>query len=138
MKATFDDFMTANPNCSGFDGNADARKIFDFLNRDENIIAMADSADQGKPALAGCVLELEAFYDAMNSSLIDFSDGFTRTAIGRMIKTILEPFGYTVTKQKDFTKNKKGKYFTSASCYALTAPASMRIVKRVEEIRKDD
>ena len=135
MKATYEDFITANPNCSGFENNGDARKVFDFLNKDENIIKMAEYADQGKPALAGCVLELEAYYRSMNSSQIDFKADFPRTVVGRMVKTILEPFGYVVTKQKDFTKSRKGEYFKSASCYALTGPASMRIVKCVEEIK---
>lgn len=135
MKATYIDFISANPNCSNFEDNKDAQKVFDFLNQDENIIKMVEFADQGKPALAGCVFELEAFFDSMNSTTLDFNDGFTRTVIGRMIKAILEPFGYQVTKQKDFTKNRKGKYFTSASCYSLTGAASMQIVKRVEEIK---
>ena len=137
MKATYIDFISANPNCSNYADNKDAQRIFDFLNKDENIIKMVEFADQGKPALAGCVFELENYFDDMNSKTIDFNDGFTRTVIGRMIKTILEPFGYLVTKQKDFTKNRKGKYFTSASCYALTGPASMHIVKRVEELKRD-
>ena len=134
MKATFNDFILDNPNCSGFGIRIDAQKIFDFLNRDENIIKMVEYAEQGKPALAGCVHELEAYYDSLNSSEIDFNDNFTRTVVGRMVKTILEPFGYRVTKQKDFTKNRKGKYFVSASCYELKGKATMHIVKKVEEI----
>ncbi len=136
MKAVYEDFIAANPNCSNYDTNADARKIFDFLNQDENIIKMVEFAEQGKPALAGCIFELEDYFDQMQSPIIDFNDGFTRTVVGRMVKTILEPFGYCVTKQKDFTKNKKGKYFTSASCYALTGPATMQIIKTVAEIEK--
>lgn len=137
MKATYLDFIMENPNCSNFEHNADAQKVFDFLNQDSMIIKMAEFADQEKPALAGCVFELEEFFDNMSNPSIDFNDGFTRTVVGRMVKAILNPFGYCVTKQKDFTKNKKGKYFTSASCYALTGSASMQIVKRVEEIKKD-
>ncbi len=137
MKATYNDFILANPNCSNYELNKDAQRIFDFLNTDTNIIKMIESAEQGKPALAGCIFELELFFDNMNSTEIDFNDGFTRTVVGRMVKSILEPFGYHVTKQKDFTKNKKGKYFTSASCYALTGFASMHIVKKVEEIKEN-
>ena len=137
MKATYNDFLFANPNCSNFETNQDARKIFHFLNRDENIIKMAEYADQDKPALAGCVFELEDYFDSLHSQEIDLEDSFTRTVVGRMIKSILEPFGYRVTKQKDLTKNRKGKYFTSASCYAMTGFATMRIVKRVEAIRPD-
>ena len=138
MKATFNDFIVDNPNCSGFGTKTDAQKIFDFLSQDENIIKMVEYAEQGKPALAGCVHELEAYYDMLNSSEIDFNDNFTRTVVGRMVKSILEPFGYRVTKQKDFTKNRKGQYFVSASCYALKEKATMRIVKRVEEIPTEE
>lgn len=137
MKTTYNNFIKANLNCSNFEQNQDAQKVFDFLNQDENIIKMIEYADQDKPALAGCVFELEEFFKAMKSTELDFEDGFTRTVIGRMVKAILEPFGYVVSKQKDFTKNRKGKYFTSASCYKFNEDAnpSMRIVKKVEEIR---
>ncbi len=136
MKADFQNFIEEHPICSKYQDNADAKAIFDFLNQDECIIKMIESADQDKPALAGCAADLEAFYDSRSDWTMDFKDdGFTRKTVGRMIKTILKPFGYRVTKQKDFTKDKKGKYFTSASCYALTGEASMHIVKRVEAIR---
>lgn len=138
MKATYADFIAENPNCSNYEYNPDAKKVFDFLNQDSMIIKMAEFADQEKPALAGCVFELEQFFDSMNNPSVDFNDGFTRTVVGRMVKTILTPFGYCVTKQKDFTKNRKGKYFTSASCYSLNGFASMHIVKRVEAIKKDE
>ena len=134
MKATYAEFLMENPNCSRFTQNPDAKRVFDFLNQDKIIIQMAEYADQDKPALAGCVFELEEFFDSMQNPTVDFNDGFTRTAVGRMVKVILAPFGYTVTKQKDFTKNRKGKYFTSASCYALTEKATMHIVKRVEPV----
>ncbi len=68
MKATYSGFITDNKNCSGFEFNTDANRIFDFLNQDEIIIKMAEYADQGKPALAGCVLELEQFYEEMDST----------------------------------------------------------------------
>ncbi|MDR1578893.1 MAG: hypothetical protein LBS35_00930 [Synergistaceae bacterium] len=53
-----------------------------------------------------------------------------------MIKTILEPFGYVVWKQKDLPKNSRAAKFQSASTYRFdaAAPRSMRIVKSIEEI----
>lgn len=136
MKATYSDFIADNKNCSNFEFNADANRIFDFLNQDEMIIKMAEYADQSKPALAGCILELEQFYDELENPTIDFNDGFTRTVVGRMVKNILKPFGYTVDKKKDFPKNRKGKYFVSASCYKLNInDATMRIVKRIESVK---
>ncbi|MBO5286616.1 MAG: hypothetical protein J6B34_00680 [Clostridia bacterium] len=134
MKATYNDFLEANPNCSGFIDNPHAKMIFDFLNEDETIIKMLDFADKDKPALLGCVAELEALYDSIESPQLDLNDKFTRTAIGRMIKVIVEPFGYVVTKKKNIPRGVDTKYFNAASCYGMGGAATMRIVKRVEEI----
>ena len=134
MKATYHDFIVSNPNCSRFSSNRDAIAIFDFLNQDDNIIKMIDYCELGKPALAACVSELEAFVDRLSQSTIHLTDGFTRTVIGRMIKTILEPFGYRPTVQKSFPKNCNVKHFSSASCYKLTGEATMKIAKFVTEI----
>lgn len=53
-----------------------------------------------------------------------------------MVKTILEPFGYVVWKQKDMPKKSGATKFTSASAYkfSLLAPRTMKVVKRIEEI----
>ncbi|MBQ8496277.1 MAG: hypothetical protein IJ489_02345 [Clostridia bacterium] len=137
MKATYNDFLKEHVNCSGLASNEDAKKVFDFLNTDETIIKMIESSEQGKPALAGCVNELEALYDAMNAPKIKFTEDFTRQAVGRMIKTILDPFGYRVTKKKDISREKKAKYFKAASCYEKLGEATMRVVKRIEMIAEN-
>lgn len=134
MKATYNDFIVSNPNCSKFSSNKDAIAIFDFLNQDDNIIKMIDYCEMGKPALAACVSELEAFVDQLSNATVLLTDGFTRTVIGRMIKSILDPFGYRPTVQKSFPKNCNVKYFSSASCYDLTGVATMKIEKFVTEI----
>lgn len=135
MKATYNDFLAANPNCSKFTSNKDAMAVFDFLNRNDNIIKMIDYCEMGKTALSACVSELEAFVCNLPQSSFDLTDGFTRTVIGRMIKSVLEPFGYRPTVQKAFPKNCNVKYFSSASCYSLTGPATMKIAKYVAEIQ---
>lgn len=134
MKAKFNDFLTENPNCSKFDGNPDAITIFDLLSKNENIIAMIDASEAGKPALSACVDKTEAYFDSLTSPTLDLNDGFTRTVIGRMVKTILNPFGYEVTVQKDLPKASRGKYFTSASCYAKTGSATMNVIRTIAEI----
>lgn len=135
MKATYRDFLEANPNCSKYEFNPDAIEIFNILSEDENIFKMAEFADNGKPALAGCVDVIETFFDNKTAPTIDLKDGFTRTVIGRMVKAVLTPFGYVPTIQKNLPKNCQTKYFTSASCYEMTGSASLQIVKRIEEIR---
>lgn len=134
MKATYEDFLFANPNCSGFTDNPDAMAVFDFLNQDATIIKMIEYCEVGKPALAACFSEVEGLVDRLPQAQIDLSNRFTRTVIGRMIKAILEPFGYRPTAQKVFPKASGARHFTSASCYRLTGPATMRVVKTVEEI----
>lgn len=134
MKATYNDFLISNPNCSKFSSNQEAIAVFDFLNQDDNIIKMIDYCEMGKPALAACVSELEAFVDHFPHPALLLTDGFTRTVIGRMIKSILEPFGYRPTVQKSFPKTCNVKYFSSASCYSLTGSATMKIEKFVTEI----
>jgi hypothetical protein len=136
MKATINDFFNENPNCSKFTGNTHAISVFDLLSKDDNIISMIDACESRKPALAPCVTELESFYDSLNAPQIDFTDGFTRTAVGRMVKTILKPFGYEVTVQKDLPKAYKGKYFTSASCYSKTGTATMQVTRTISEIKE--
>ncbi len=134
MKTTFNEFLTQNPNCSKFKDNADAIAIFEFLSQDEIIIKMIEASEMGKPALSGCVLELEEFYGNLKNPSVDFKDDFTRTVIGRMIRNILEPFGYRVTKKKDISRTTKCAYFKAASCYELCAPAKLKIVKRIEHV----
>lgn len=133
MKATFSDFLAENPNCSKYDGNPDAIAIFDLLSKEDNIIGMIDASEAGKPALSACVDEIEAFFDNQQNPTVDLKDGFTRTAVGRMVKSILAPFGYEVTVQKDLPKAYKGKYFTSASCYAKTGTATMKVTRTITE-----
>lgn len=134
MKATFNDFIAENPNCSKFDGNPDAIAIFDLLSKDDSIIAMIDISEAGKPALTARAIEVEAYYDNLSNPAIDLKDGFTRTVVGRMIKTILNPFGYEVTVQKNLPKASKGEYFTSASCYAKTGTATMKVIRIIAEV----
>lgn len=134
MKATYQDFLADNRNCSGFANNTDAKALFDLMNQDEYIIAMVESCEANKSALAGCVLAVEAFYDNLQQPTIDLNDDFTRTVVGRMVKSILEPFGYVPTVHRKLSKNCNARYFRSASLYKLDGPATMQIVKRVEMI----
>lgn len=134
MKATYKDFLTTNPTCSKFSTNPDAIAIFDFLNQDDIIIRMIDYCDMEKPALSACVLDLETFVAKLPKCTISLSDSFTRTVIGRMVKSILAPFGYRPTSQKAFSKTCVSKYFSSASCYNLDGPATLKVVKRIEKV----
>jgi len=136
LKATFSDFITQNPNCSKFDGNADAMLIFQFLSEDMKIIQMLESSDAGKPALTPWAKYLEHLLLGIKNPSISFDDSFTKQAVGLMVKCILEPFGYAVWKQKNIPKSAGCTKFKSASVYRrdVTKTATMRVAKYVEEV----
>ena len=138
MKATFTDFLNENPTCVKFADNSDAKKLFDFLSEEINIIDMIAVCDLNKPALAACACKIEKFVEANALSQIDLTDKFTRTMIGRMIKTILSPFGYLPTTQTDLPLNARGQIFTSGTRYEKKGYATMEIVKTIREIPTED
>ncbi|MGN0466953.1 MAG: hypothetical protein ACI4F9_11490 [Lachnospiraceae bacterium] len=130
MKATFNNFLTENPNCSGFVDKSDAITIFNILSEDKNIIKMIDYSEQGHPALSACVATLEAWYDSQSMHDFSFEEDFNKMAVGRIIKTILAPFGYEVSSRKAISKKCGSKYFSSASCYRMTGTPKM-VVKKI-------
>ena len=136
MRATFDDFIRKNPNCKKFDGNADAMLIFEFLSRDLGIILMLEASDAGKPALTPWAKHIEHLLLDIKNPSISLDDSFTKQAVGLMVKTILEPFGYSVWKQKDLPKSAESTKFQSASVYRRDPciTATMRVAKSIEEV----
>ena len=137
MKATFADFIKQNPNCSKFNGNADAIHIFNWLSEDLKIILMLEASDAGKPALTPWAKHLERVLQfEIENPTISFDDNFTKQAVGLMVKSILEPFGYGVWKQKDIPKSAESTKFQSASVYRRDPfkKATMRVAKYIEEV----
>ena len=139
MKATFQDFLVENPSCSGLTDNTDAQEVFEILSTDENIIKMLELSDQNQPALAACVEELEKWHDAKTVNAFPFkskdgNENFNKTAVGRMVKTVLAPFGYEVSSRKAISQKFCSGYFTSASCYKKTAPARLMVKKVITPV----
>jgi len=136
-KAIFEDFIKQNPNCKKFEHDDDMQNIFHFLSKDFIIVQLIDMSEVGKPALAPVVENVEHFFTDTNKEHTNsLDDNFTKQAVGLMIKTILEPFGYVVWKQKDLPKNSHATKFQSASVYRrdITKKATMRVAKYVEEV----
>lgn len=135
MKATYNDFLNENPTCAGAGSAAAAQGVFALLSQDANIIAMIDASEQGQSALAPCIQQVEDYLVEAADPNFDVKENFTRQTVGCMAKTILAPFGYRPTKQKNLPKG-TGQYFVSASCYDLSAPeeATMKVVRRIQEI----
>ena len=104
------------------------------MSEDENIINMIEVSETGKPALLGCLKEVENYYDSLKNPIFDLTDNFTRTAVGRMVATILSPFGYKPVVQVNFSKTNKGKYFSSATRYEKTETPTLRIKRTIEKV----
>ena len=133
MKATFSDFLTENSMCNGFANNQDAKKIFEILSEDESIFLMIDSAELGRPSLEPCIEKIEKWYDENQNCQIDFADEFTRKAVGRMVKTILDPFGYEVSGRKSLSKQTGLRFFKTASCYQKTGEVKLKVIRQIVE-----
>jgi hypothetical protein len=137
MLATFSDFIAQNPNCKKFENDDDMMNIFEFLSRDYILIQLLDASEAGKPAISPIATNIEHFFaDLTKTHVNTLDDNFTKQAVGLMVKTILAPFGYIVWKQKDLPKSARAEKFQSASVYRFdhSAPRSMRVVKRIEEV----
>lgn len=134
MKSTYIDFITENPIYTKFESDPTAQGVFELLSQDESILSMIDAAERGRPALTPCAAAVEAYGDSVPNAFFNVQSGFERTAVGCMVKTILAPFGYRPTENKRLPTGTPCKYFKSAHCYAKTGPASMRVVKIIEEI----
>ena len=135
--AVYTDFIKQNPNCRKFENDEVMQNIFYFLSQSFVLTQLIDMSEVGKPALAPVVENVEHFFmDITKKYTHTLDDNFTKQAVGLMVKTILEPFGYVVWKQKDLPKSSRATKFQSASVYRrdLTKTATMRMVKRIEEV----
>jgi len=137
MLATFEDFIKQNPICKKFEHDDDMQNVFDFLSKSYVLIQLIDASEAKKPAITPIVSNIEHFFaDTNKNHLNTLDDSFTKQAVGLMIKTILEPFGYEVWKQNNLSRNSGATKFTSASTYKFNpiAPRTMKVEKRIVEI----
>jgi hypothetical protein len=137
MQATFSDFIRQNPNCKKFENEEVMQDIFSYLSQDFIIIQMIDMSEAGKPALAPVAENVEHFFMDFTKTYVNTLDNtFTKQAVGLMVKTILEPFGYAVWKQKNLPKSVNAAKFQTASVYRrdITKKATMRVAKCIEEV----
>jgi hypothetical protein len=138
--AVFDDFIRQNPNCKKFTDDEDMIYTFNMLSQDVILVQLIEASDFGKPAISPIVTNIEhVFMDFSKPHANTLDDSFTKQAVGLMVKTILEPFGYSVWKQKDLPKSARAEKFQTASVYRrdITKTATMRVAKYIEEVRGD-
>jgi hypothetical protein len=130
MLAIFNDFIEQNLNCQKYQNDSDMLEVFAFLSQEDNIIKMLKASDENKPALAPVAVAIEQIFadpDRVHTNTLD--DDFTKQAVGRLIKTILKPFGYVTKIQKDLPKDVSATKFASATVYRFdeTEPRTMKM-----------
>ena len=136
-KATYDDFLAQNPNCKKYFDDEDMIYTFYMLSQDIFLVQMLEASDFGKPAIAPIVTNIEhVFMDPNKKHASTLDDNFTKQAVGLMVKTILEPFGYSVWKQKDLPKSSRAEKFQTASVYRrdIIKTPTLRVKKTIEEV----
>jgi hypothetical protein len=113
------------------------KDLHDFLWKPESIEKMQHAIRFGRPAIEGIVLDIEGLY--FDRSDLTFEDDFAKKATGMLIKYILEHFGFISSKQRDISKGKGAKYFTSGMHYEFdSGKESLRLetVLSIVEVRK--
>ena len=127
-KATWENFLKEKLISKDLAENSAAKKIFDFLNEDEQIFKAILMSKLNKPALLANVEDLEKFADenGLNEEF-NLAEDFNRMTVGRMVRTILEPFGWVPIQGSQ--KNFKAKYFKSASCYEFVEEKAEMVAK---------
>jgi hypothetical protein len=111
----YDQFFSIYPIYQRFQPVKSFRELHDWLWNPESIAKMLDAVKFHRPAIEGVVLEVEELFG--NRSDLTFNDDFTKKATGMLIKYILGHFGYISSKQKDISKGKGAKWFTSGMHY---------------------
>ena len=139
MKTSFQKFIDENHSYNGLSNNLVAKHVFEnILSRDENIIAMIDCNNSGKPAICGCLQEVENYCAANATPDFNLGLSFIKQAIGRMVASILEPFGYESFSQKRIPNEFNAQYIRSAMTYAKpdnpTRKVSLKVVRTIVEV----
>lgn len=111
---TFEEFIKEYPKYKSISKNSVSKEVFNFFCDIENINKMILANNNDKPALAGCIYDLENKFGTNKE--FDFQNVHVKHSIGAMVKFILEPFGYESLKPKRMP-SKQTNFFSSAMVY---------------------
>lgn len=112
---------------TSIDINEDVIKVFEFIASPDSVQKMITSTDNGKPALAGIVHELEErFADCEGFPLNHEGPGKNaknRRNVGWMIRFVMREYGYTPIDNSERTRigaDAGSEYFGNAAVYHFT------------------
>ena len=117
MKTSFRQFLQQAKRYKNKCESTEAEFLYEhILSRDQTITQMIHLSDLNKPALLACIDEIEEYCTSLDVEIFDIQKTFYRQAIGRMVKSILQPFGYIKYGEKRLHK-RLGGVIKSASTY---------------------
>lgn len=107
------------------------QEVYRFLSSPHSIWAMAKAGENGKPALAGVVKDLESSF----TGSFDFDNPMNRRMIGSMIKEIIHDFGFRRKGQRLVSNSN---YFTTASYYEIEENKATRKITGLFEVQNQE
>lgn len=105
------------------------QELHNWLWKPETIAKMIDAIKFERPAIEGVVTDIEM--DFWGDDLY-YDDDFLKKAVGTLIKYVLGHFGYVSSRQKNISKGKEAKWFTSGMHYEFDSKQErMRLVTTI-------
>lgn len=114
MNTDFINFCNSQNETKNLTSNTDAEKVYVFLSQKKQVGAMLNETGKGRPALGGVVKELEQKYG--NLSGFPFNNT-NKKITGKMIRHILEPYGYEPVEEKALSSGTGAAVFKNAHTY---------------------
>lgn len=102
----------------GGKGHFPGKEILIFLLAYKTIVRMISYTINGLPALTGIVRELERDYGGLPD--FDLTNRRNRQTVGRMIKWVMEKYGYSVVKGQ-YTARNRLRDFAGARLFTVSA-----------------
>lgn len=121
----YEEFLTKYKRYEKFRNNKSMQKVFELITQPEYIREMIIASENDKPALTVCIEEIELLCEGKED--IDVSEDFTKQALGAMLATVLDPFGYVPIKSKLVSNSQ---YVKTAAVYSL----NKKPIKRIETV----
>lgn len=107
-------FFEAHPIYRKFESITLFQELHNWLWKPDTIAKMMDAVKFERPAIEGVVQDIEMDFSGDD---LCYDDDFLKKAVGTLIKYVLGHFGYMSSKQKNISKGKEAKWFTSGMHY---------------------
>jgi hypothetical protein len=140
-----DDFLRKTKMLNAHGAKVGVDEVMDFLVKPESVYKMIIASDMGLPVLTLIGKELEIMFDEhSNFPVVYLGDDKNPTArqnVGRMIKVVMEQYGYTpvdggLSEQARIPAVSGTNYFSTSAIYAKTGEAKLEIEVISKEIEQ--